>query len=185
MSDAELIAEERAKYGYMWEQAEYRVNSPGENAIPLVWAMLGRPRGTFADYGAGEGRVIDWLAARGIECVGYDLVKLHPAVTEACLWKMPARPQTDYGLSFDVLEHIPEQHVLRVLQVIERRSRIACAYTVATIPCTCGRRHGLTLHETVKPIEWWDELAEQTFSRWDRYQADRPWRHLYIGWCES
>lgn len=185
MTDEELIEFERAKYEEMWSKQIYRINSPGENIIPTVWAHLGEPAdATVTDYGAGEGRVINWLSERGATVNGFDLVKLHPAVEEACLWKLPTDAQTEFGVCFDVLEHIPEHHVSTVLKRMRDRTTICVAFTVATLPCSVGRRFGLTLHETVRPIEWWDKRVSEVFDGFERVETDREWRPLYYGWTD-
>lgn len=185
IDDSELIRAETEKYAHMWAQPIYRQNSPGENIIPSVWRHLGEPeRATVTDYGAGEGRVINWLSERGAEVNGFDLVKLHPAVEEACLWTLPTDEQTEFGVCFDVLEHIPEQHVSTVLEKMRDRTTICVAFTVATVPCSVGKRFGLRLHETVRPIEWWDKRVGEVFNGFERVETDREWRPLYYGWTD-
>lgn len=177
---------ETLKYRTMWSQPEYRINSPGENIIPRVWQMFGEPdHATATDYGAGEGRVITWLEERGASVNGFDLVPLHPNVELGCLWKLDREPSTEFGVCFDVLEHVPEQYIPDSLAVLRDRSTIAVAITIATVPCTCGKRHGLKLHETVRPVEWWNRQVGKVFTEWERHSTNKGWRWLYIGWIEQ
>jgi len=173
---------ERAKYATMWADPGYRVNSPGFNIAPEVWKLWRRPdSGTFRDYGAGEGKALDWFAEKGLDVDGVDLVKLHPKVREASLWEMGDDiAPTDYAYSADVMEHIPPERVDEVLAAIRARTLVSAAFQIATVPCSQGRKHGLNLHLTVHPRAWWQSKLADHWTEVQHFPTDRNWRDLFI-----
>jgi 2-polyprenyl-3-methyl-5-hydroxy-6-metoxy-1,4-benzoquinol methylase len=176
-----IAAAERTKYERMWSQPEYRRNSPGLNAAPAAFHALAMRAGrSLTDYGCGEGRALDWFRGRGIHAKGVDIVALRPDVTEACLWDLPAGlGEADYAYCADVMEHLPEQHVPTVLRAIGDRTREAGYFTVATVPCKLGRRHGETLHLTVRPRVWWEARFREAWREVRCSTGDRDWRLVF------
>lgn len=174
---------ERAKYEKMWSKPSYRRRSPGLDAAPQVFDLLGmKQMETLIDYGCGEAKATDWFRGQGLTVHPLDLVPLRPDVIEACLWDLPDLPITDYAFCADVMEHIPPEHVDAVLAGIRERTRIAGAFQIASIECAVGRRHGETLHLTVQPRSWWQNKLEEHWSAVEHHPTDKKWRHLFLVW---
>ena len=64
----------------------------------------------------------------------------------------------------DVLEHIPECDVDQAIRELVRVSSKYIFVTLSTVPARMCPE--LKLHETVKPVEWWDE-------KWGKYRLKR------------
>lgn len=151
--DAAAVAEQ-AKYRKMWDQPEYRRWSPGEDSSGEAMEVFGRS--SIIDFGCGEGRALDKFLAAGMEATGVDLVALHGASVEACLWDLPVSLKpASWGFCADVMEHIPEDKVDAVLSNIAAKVRKGCYFRISTVPDGMGKLIGETLHLTVKPSSWW------------------------------
>lgn len=180
-SNDPLAAEEQRKYTKMWNQASYRINSPGFNWAPRSLALLNPPPGaTIIDYGCGVPRAVDFFRSKGLEATGCDIVALREDVRPVNLWDLPSDLGSDYAYCADVMEHIPPEKVLAVLGGIAERTKVAAAFTIASTQCTQGRRHGEVLHLTVEPKDWWMEQLQHFWKHISHYKTDRGWRHLFI-----
>lgn len=74
----------------------------------------------------------------------------------ACLWQLAdSLVLTDYGFCADVLEHIPPEQVDGVLAGIAKRIETSAFFKISTLPDSCGKLIGETLHMTVRPVGWW------------------------------
>ena len=105
------------------------------------------------EYGAGRSRLIDTIKQQsGISAERYD-----PAIPD-----MAILPKAPFDLVFciDVMEHIPENEVGKVLADIRNLSQkaffhVSTRYARAILP------NGENAHATVKPAAWWHaKLAE-------------------------
>jgi len=166
----DLQTVERQKYRAVWEDAQYRVVSPGTRhlASALDW-MRPEPGSSFTDWGCGTGRVADMLFDAGFEVrlvdiAGNAYVGALPFV-EACLWALPdSMGPTDYGFCADVMEHIPTEHVDDVLAGIAARTREACYFQIALFDDHHFIKNG-PLHLSVFPPEWWTERLGKHFAQ--------------------
>lgn len=166
----DIVAAEASKYGDIWQFQEYRKYSPGrENAVRFM-EMLDPPRSSSViDLGCGEGVGGLALAEHGLEVSYLDIVnkQLDARVNRKRFiqsplwgdWYLLNRRGWDYGYCCDVMEHMPSEFVMLVLDRICR----ACATTYFSIAFqedSLGALVNQPLHLTVMPFAWWrDRLA--------------------------
>lgn len=152
---------ERTKYEEMWNISDYRKISPGVGFVE-VFGELAKPQEGegLLDLGCGSGRAGRKLAKKyGLNVVFLDHVqvsKLNKPFIKQCLWEpIPTRnPKWSYGYCCDVMEHIPVEYVMLVLE----RIRNACTevfFSIANCPDVFGTSIGVPLHLVVKPYAWW------------------------------
>jgi len=157
--------------------AEY---SPGQKYAEL-FASLAKPGSTVLDAGCGTGQGMIALAAHGFSVTGCDLTDagLVPAArgfmsvhTGVSLWRpLPllhldgawrkhARPY-DYVYCTDVLEHIPAQFTMLVVQRLLDAALSGVFLSVCLRPDVKGVWIGKELHQSVRRYdEWMDDLRE-------------------------
>lgn len=159
------VESERLKYEQAWAIPEYANHSPGEEICELFEEMCS-PRGTVIDLGAGSGKGALALDALGLDVTMLDLTfdgcqtgKFHRI--ETSLWGKWSRPLGwDWGYCTDVMEHIPVEYTMLVLDRIMANCRSAF-FHICLIPDGFGKAIGQPLHLTVMPFEWWrDKLGE-------------------------
>jgi SAM-dependent methyltransferase len=161
---------EAAKYGALWAMPEYRKVAPGE-ALASVFLAQARPRrgAEVIDFGCGTGRGALMLALLGgLRVTMVDFVRncLDPELEAALTTQahaltfvkadleQPLPVAAEYGFCTDVMEHIPEDRVGRVLDHILKAARHVF-FAIATTDDTCGDLIGERLHLTVQPYSWW------------------------------
>lgn len=176
MNGVDTIANaERAKYQKLWQRPEYRDTAPGERAAMVFLQQAGPPKDAeVIDFGCGTGRGGLMLALMGnmkVTLLDFTDNCLDPEVAQACetqggrlrfiqhdLLHMP-QINASYGYCTDVMEHVPEKDVDRVLSNV-----LASANKVFfQIDCqddNMGVLIGEKLHLTVQPYAWW--LAKLT-----------------------
>jgi hypothetical protein len=178
----------------MWADDNYRRNSPGEHLVEhFVTFIDPNQPGAIADFGAGTGRALKKACdLTGREGRAFDISELaldenvrqadNIKFEQVCLWEegTPAKPLHAYGLCTDVMEHIPLVYVDLTLAAIASRVR-ELAYFQIFIggEDKCGKKHGLRLHLTNKPAQWWDERLG-AFFRTLHIQHDHQ-RMIYVG----
>lgn len=161
---------ERDVYREAWKHPEYREVAPGEScAMKFLQQAQPKKGATVLDLGCGTGRGGTLLAALGgmnvtfvdfadncLDDTVVELLQTHSNVMrfhEADLTK--EIPLTaEYGFCTDVLEHIPESDVDKVLD----NCLVACQHTffqISTVDDVMGGLVGHPLHLTVKPYAWW------------------------------
>lgn len=145
------------------------------------------PKGsTVIDLGCGAGEAAPELVAIGLDVAqvdladfrtkdeyrGLDLRRGPDALIEPFpfrvgpLWgdwnfKGTRHARADLGFCCDVMEHIPSEYVMLVLDRIRQNTQ-ACFFSIAHIPDRWGSLIGMTLHLTLRPFEWWrDRIGEQ------------------------
>jgi SAM-dependent methyltransferase len=118
---------------------------------------------TVVELGCGNGKLCNLLASLRMDVTGVDIFD-NDAVYDRWAYKFIQHDLTktpypfgdnefDYCLSFDVMEHLPEECAAPALQEMARISRAI----IVGISCT-GRQ---PLHLTVKSPGWWlDQLTE-------------------------
>ena len=162
---------ERAKYARMWAIDDYHGHSPGK-----IWASrLGglvdlKPDQTVIDLGCGAGEAAAALEALGLDVAQVDLADFRGTDNNRPFraaplwsdWSFPGRfMRADYGFCCDVMEHIPPEYVMLVLERIRANCQ-AVFFSIAHLPDRCGAMIGEPLHLTLRPFEWWrDRIGEQ------------------------
>lgn len=164
-----LLEQERTKYVRMWGLPQYRTSSPDEGYLRSLRRLL-PAKCSINLYGCGPGRAGVKLALDGHPVTMLDIAAncLDPSVMSFCELS-PERcrfvcgnlidaetlmPPADWGLCSDVLEHLPPEWVLPVLEQMRRLT--PCIFmSISHVPDVCGRWINDTLHLTVAPLEWW------------------------------
>lgn len=160
------------KYTELWRDfPEYRDYSPGmENVQRFLDVMPLIKRGqSLIDVGCGTGVAGLEFANHGLLVNWIDITDagLLPAVprksfTKAELWAPWHRLNKygyDYGFCCDVMEHIPPEYTMLVIDRILAACRTVW-FQIALTPDRFGAAIGQPLHLTVKPFTWWrDRLA--------------------------
>jgi 2-polyprenyl-3-methyl-5-hydroxy-6-metoxy-1,4-benzoquinol methylase len=173
---------EREKYSTVWQSIDhYGALSPGEQYLPIFLHMVGDRRGAVLDAGCGSGKGALALEAAGFEVALCDLTDdgvvpeaKHLRFFDTSLWadlswigKQWSRKETtlqrlrrdsarafDFAYCCDVLEHIPPQFTMLVIDQLLRT-----APTVFVALCNIhdvnGAWVGQALHQTVQPFTWW------------------------------
>lgn len=173
-------AEEKAKYEKCWNTEGYRIHSPGENSLKAFEEIVKpEPGSSIIDCGSGTARASLALAETGFKVQMLDLTEqsMDQKVREALesgkfgdnlkfneinLWNTEDMRSYhgDYAYCCDVMEHIPTEYVMSVLNNIMNASGKVFFY-ICLVPDSFGQIIGKPLHLTVKPFEWWlDKLSE-------------------------
>jgi len=169
-----VLEKERDKYRRMWALPIYRLNSPGERAVPMFLTHVPWQEGdTVIDLGCGTGRAGVELAQNGLRVTLLDLCMeaLDPGVLlripfiEASLWDIPRWIGAfDWIYCVDVLEHIPPEIIGTVLDQMAVLTKSGGFLQIACFRDGCGRMIGEDLHLTLNSPDWWrKKIAE----RWE------------------
>ncbi len=163
------VNDEQIKYLKCWNDERYRKWSPGEQCVDLFLETAKPQKGeTLIDWGCGTGRgghkiwtegldvtlldfavncldgkVLDDVDGKSLKFVEHDLTK-------------PIDLRADYGYCCDVMEHIPEEDVDRVLTTILENS-LHVMFQISTVEDHFSNVIDIDghLHLTVKPYSWW------------------------------
>jgi hypothetical protein len=167
LGEVPLEDRERKKYEEMWKFDLYRKDAPGEGMVDEAIKALGLKSGdSVIDFGCGTGRASQKMLDSGLNVTSVDFasncmdadVKLN--FVNACLWDLPEM-QADYGYCTDVMEHIPMEKVLLVLQGIRDRCSKGAFFNIATRPDMLGGLIGRKLHMTVIAKEDWLKILQK------------------------
>jgi len=133
----------------------------GESMADIISSIITRhpswPCQTVLDYGCGKSRLVDMIAP------GYELERYQfdPALSSVdhpwpgyCV---------DWVISTDVLEHVPENKVDRLLNSL---SGFGCGLIAAISLRASGNNlpDGTACHLTVKPADWWIRKLKKNYS---------------------
>jgi len=147
--------------------------SYGLSFLPRVVEYYGDEYMTFLDAGCGQCGVVQYLQninkrASGVE-LSVSALKASPACTDLIksgavmhgrLTSIPF-PQDRFDLVFssDVLEHIPEGDVPKVVEELVRVSKGDIFLSISLRRASLDPKPPAmaTIHVTVKPREWWDQ----------------------------
>lgn len=157
---------ERDKYRLLWQFDGYREIAPGEQCIPVASRFFKKP-GPVIDFGCGTGR-----AALRLKELGFDVTLVDFADNcrddEALQlpfleWDLtrPSPLRAPYGICCDVMEHIPTEDVLLVIENIMEAAKTVF-FQISTVPDVKGKTINHTLHLTVKPHDWWQEMFDSS-----------------------
>lgn len=186
----EVRAREQMKYFNIWGDDQYRVNCPAERVgvdqflgwfVHDIKEFFDKGEApTVLDAGCGTGRGALKLADNGLAVLPVDITRrcmsvevfdyIGTAFEEVCLWDMCPK---EYGSAFvfccDVMEHIPEPLVDKVLDNLAACAGVGAYFRISLIPDGFGKKYNYVLHETVKSKEWWLEKLQ---ARFDLCQVD-------------
>jgi len=157
-TDASTLTEQE-KYKLMWMFPAYRTVSPGAS-VASFYVHKFHPEGEIYDFGCGTGKASVVFKKFGLNPVLIDFADncRDPEAGDLPFfeWDLtdPIPGKTKHGFCTDVMEHIPEKDVDKVIQNI-----MNCAekvfFQISTEDDCCGSLIGATLHHTIKPHKWW------------------------------
>lgn len=157
---------EQSKYERMWAVPEYDKFSPGmENVDRFIEIVKPNDYETLIDIGCGAGRAgLRFQNEYGLRVWWMDITDagLDPAVPREMFSKQEiwgqylngSRRCWDYGYCCDVMEHIPTEYTMLVLDRIINACRVSY-FQICLVPDQFGARIGEPLHLTVRPFTWW------------------------------
>jgi hypothetical protein len=165
----DIVANERAKYAQLWtEVPEYRAYSPGlENVARFTGIVKPPMKASVIDLGCGSGEAGLAFREIGLDVSWLDITDagLNEQVPRhrfmaVPLWSRWQPPYGyDYGFCCDVMEHIPPEYTMLVLDRILAACRTTW-FQIAFVPDEFGVAIDQPLHLTVQPFKWWlDRLA--------------------------
>jgi len=163
-----IIETERAKYSELWSDVpDYRKYSPGmENVSRFMDIIKPKHNSTLIDIGCGTGGAGLEFKNLGLDVRWIDITDagLHPDILrwrflERSLWSNwnnEFKYGFDYGFCCDVMEHIPTEYTMLVIDRIISSCRTSW-FQIALVPDSFGVMIGQPLHLTVRPFSWWLE----------------------------
>ncbi len=141
-----------------------------------AWKYILRKRNlskvhTVLDVGCGFGQGVAMCRNKGIEAYGLDisdslirywaLGNIVPFCRVASADAIPFEDNKfDLVVSFDVLEHIPEEGIDGVLKEMWRVGKNDFLVTICLIPAISKMYDGSEPHILIKPIEWWQDKLQ-------------------------
>jgi SAM-dependent methyltransferase len=166
-----LVDTERAKYAELWTDVpDYRKYSPGmENVSRFMDIIKPEKKSTLLDVGCGTGDAGLEFARLGMNVRWIDITDAglnkdipRDHFIQAPLWMDWERNlilSYDYGFCCDVMEHIPTEYTMLVIDRIISVCEITW-FQIALVPDQFGAVIGKSLHLTVKPFGWWLERLQ-------------------------
>lgn len=174
--------EEKRKYDLLWTKIPgYREVSPGEDLAPLFLALIQdelKEGQRIIDFGCGTARAAKEFRARNLQVELVDISSecLDPEISflmridqeirfqEACLWDLRKKIKSaPWIFCCDVLEHIPEEKIDKVLENMALRMENKGLFSICMKEEHCRGQLEFPLHLTVKPIHWWRGKLAQHF----------------------
>lgn len=130
--------------------------------------------------GCSAGECLRQLRARRVEAWGFDICPeietiaypdVQPYVRRGSVTDIPFGPEDGFDTltAFDVLEHIPEQSVPKVVEEFVRLD----VHWVVVLIAHC--EYNYTGHVTLRPLPWWDEQMAPAFRRRPNHELPNPW----------
>jgi hypothetical protein len=154
-----------ALYGRMHEEGAKNIGATAEETFaghslrhhvdPIAALVKKHGAKTLLDYGAGKGAGYEGEGQTGRslpDWAGVDVTLYDPAYAP---FSADPDGQFDAVISTDVLEYIPEEDILWVLDDMFRRARSFVYVNVACYPAANTLSNGENAHCTVLPPEWW------------------------------
>lgn len=133
---------------------------------------------SIIDYGAGRSKIAYWIAKK----TGMNRVAcFDPAVPE-----ISEIPSETFGVvvSFDVLEHIPEEEmdaVLSEMATVGKHALLVIDIAPAKAILSDGRNAHVSLHDE----DWWQKRLAQYFPTIRPITIDRPHRVAFKTWDQE
>lgn len=164
---------ERDKYEKIWTSVEeYRDYSPGLVNVDRAMEIIQPEQGsTLIDIGCGGGVAGLAFQRHGMKVWYLDITEagLVPDVPRdrfiksplwAPGWGIGGVNRWDVGFCCDVLEHIPPEYTMLVIDRIVQHCGIAW-FQISNLQDQFGANIGMPLHLTVQPYAWWlSRIAE-------------------------
>lgn len=171
MSEGEQ--KERKKYEKIWAKSEYRkAASPGLmilKSLPIEHWLEEYGVESVLDAGCGSGRFLRRLRRLmpDVELSGIDIAENAPhdsirdCFTRGALWDTSSYTAVGAIFCVDVMEHIPENYIDRVLSNFTQFARKFVVLSICLVPDNFGYLVDEPLHLTVKDSFWWFDKFKQ------------------------
>lgn len=156
-------------YSTCYEDPNYRMGIiRKEKCMDDVKRM--RRGSTYLDVGCGRGEMVEYAKAHGVVARGTEIVPdlCGEGVLRTDVCTLPLSDgEFDYVSCYDVLEHLTEP---RVLKALDELFRVAKNEFFITTNARSSIHHGVELHLTRKPQEWWHEQMQARLPEGGRLQ---------------
>jgi hypothetical protein len=150
----------------------------GKNFPYVLPHVIVRSPASIIDYGAGRSQIVHWLgeAVNAKRTVCFD-----PAVPG-----IDVLPDETFELvvSFDVLEHIPEEELDAVLAEMAKLSKDALL-VIDTAPAKAILSDGRNAHVCLHEEAWWHKRLKAYFPTIRPFPIGRPHRAAFRTWKEE
>lgn len=150
----------------------------GKNYPYVLPHVMVRSPKSLIDYGAGRSRIVEWLgAAAGAERT----VCFDPAVPG-----IDTLPEEEFDLvvSFDVLEHIPEEELDAVLLEMAKLGKDALL-VIDTAPAKAVLSDGRNAHVCLHDEAWWHDRLKAYYPNIRPFPIGRPHRAAFRTWDQE
>ena len=169
--------EEVEKYVRCYELEHYRMGViRKEDAIRALQPLI-EAGSSYLDIGCGRGEMLDladeWGASKtqGIETVPALCTKVNVWLGSG--YDLPFEDNSfDVVSLFDVIEHIPREDELLVLNEMKRVANKAVVLTANNHQSQLP--DGTELHINIREYNDWDKLLKEVYSGWDITWMDNP-----------
>jgi SAM-dependent methyltransferase len=169
----DIDEKERMKYSKAWamEDRLYAKYSPGleiSNTINFLDFFKANNVKSILDAGIGSGKLCKKMIDMGFQCHGVDIVDdcldeelqeiKNEILTVGALWDTSLFKENmfDAVVCLDVLEHVPTDYVVKVVDNLYYWARKYIFLQIALFQDYFGKKVGEPLHLTVQPKSWWD-----------------------------
>lgn len=110
---------------------------------------------SILDVGCGDGAFCRYLESQNISATGIDIAQDGGDIRNLYL----DNNAFDWSTAFDVLEHIPVDELDLALSEMKRVAKKGMMFSIC-FRDSIYKVQGRSLHETVKPAEWWLSLLK-------------------------
>lgn len=142
------------------------------DTLPHIMALSPK---SLIDYGAGRSKIAYWL---GREANMEHVACFDPAVPE--ISQIPEE-KFDVVVSFDVLEHIPEEEMDAVLSEMAKVATHALLI-IDIAPAKATLSDGRNAHVSLHDESWWQDRLAQYFPSIRPFKINRPHRVAFKTW---
>lgn len=174
-----ITEKERLKYENVWKQPSYRVADHSGEVWEEYCQHITKDK-WIVDFGCGAGKLVNKLNNEGYRAYGIDIASnsVNPEIYEKWQYKFLFCPlwdlttisplwnlgtieiePFDVGICADVMEHIPEMLVKKTFFSMFKVCK-EVYFLIEGVLDYAGRMGKEPLHLTVRPKEWWIEVAK-------------------------